>query len=73
MIPWWAWFRFFPDGRIAADKRILDLIGAEYLGPYPNGRAHGKVATYSHGCRCGECRKAWRIYRAERRKAGVDA
>lgn len=27
------------------------------------GATHGKIATYSCGCRCDLCRVAWRIYR----------
>jgi hypothetical protein len=28
------------------------------------GCSHGNQATYAKGCRCDECREAWRIYRA---------
>ena len=35
---------------------------------------HGRYSTYTnHGCRCDECREAWRIYSKdlrERRRAG---
>ncbi len=29
-------------------------------------RTHGKPGTYTAGCRCDECREAWRGYRADR-------
>jgi len=32
------------------------------------GPAHGTHSSYSHGCRCGECRSAERDYSAERRR-----
>ena len=28
---------------------------------------HGRPGTYTGGCRCDECREAWRVYTADRR------
>ena len=33
------------------------------------GCTHGKVATYSKGCRCDECREVWRGYRRDKVRA----
>jgi hypothetical protein len=40
-----------------------------HIGP---NRTHGLSSTYAHGCRCDDCREAWRIdrlavHRAKRR------
>lgn len=32
---------------------------------FENVGGHGKVSTYSHGCRCDECREANRVYKRE--------
>jgi hypothetical protein len=33
------------------------------------GCTHGKIATYSKGCRCDHCRKAWAEYRRDKVRA----
>jgi hypothetical protein len=33
-----------------------------------DGCTHGRVATYSKGCRCAECRATWRDYRRDKVK-----
>jgi hypothetical protein len=33
---------------------------------------HGTVSTYTRGCRCDACREQWRVYRLDRRLAGID-
>lgn len=36
-------------------------------------KSHGKYVTYRKGCRCGECRAAWRIYINNRSSKRNDA
>lgn len=36
----------------------------------PSKRTHGIAGTYTAGCRCEQCREAWRVYTAERREGG---
>lgn len=42
--------------------------GVRFGGRARTGAAHGTSNRYQHyGCRCGECRTAWRVYNAHRR------